>query len=194
VSITQGVRVFISYSSKDGQFADRLVRVLSEFEMVPFAFKRTRIPPATNYVQHLRYAINQCHFFVVLLSENHSSFIDNEIGQALGQGKIIVPVLLSETAQLPTTLSQTQAICAFEDLDNWIFEVAGYIRETVENLIVSIRATAEEAKTDGALTRTTAAVRTVNDAPVTKWLAGAAGLMATLAVGWSAWQEKKDQK
>lgn len=162
--------------------------------MVPFAFKRTRIPRAKNYIQHLRYAMNQCHFFVVLLSENHSSLIDNEIGQALGQGKIIVPVLLSETAQLPTMLSQTQAICAFEDPDNWIFEVAGYIRETVENLVESIRATAEEAKTDGTSTRTTAAVRTLNDAPVTKWLAGTAGVMAMLAVGWSARLEKKNQK
>src|SRR6185312_10921749 len=98
MSITRGIQVFISYSSRDRWHAERLAELIRRLEMVPFSFKRTSLLSGNDYVQALKYTISQTHFFVVLLNESRSEFVDTEIGLAQGQEKVIIPVLLSEQA------------------------------------------------------------------------------------------------
>lgn len=89
--------VFISYSSKDSQSANRVVRMLSEAEIAYWRAPEM-IPAGSNYAREIPQAIEGCDIFVLLISKHsqESIWVEKEIDCAVNANKLIVPLHTDE--------------------------------------------------------------------------------------------------
>lgn len=97
--------IFISYSSKDKDIADKIVDVIESTGHSCWIAPRN-IPYGTPYARAIMEGIDECNKFVVLITDNSikSDDVLNEIDNAHAIKKVIIPVKLTET-QLPRELN-----------------------------------------------------------------------------------------
>jgi len=89
------LKAFISYSSKDKLIAGSLKKNLEERYIKSFLAHHD-IKPSKEWIQEIIENIKNCDVFIALLSENfkESDWTDQEVGIALANSKLIMPVSL----------------------------------------------------------------------------------------------------
>ena len=93
------IRVFISYSDKDGAMAGNLADVLKTLQAKTF-LAHVDINVGAHWNDAVRKKICECHILVALVTPNfrESEYTDQEVGAAWGLGKPILPILADRTA------------------------------------------------------------------------------------------------
>ena len=91
-------KVFISYSSNDQAFADRLVAYLEERGIPCWIASRDIPADGVNFTDHLSEAIENCQYFVLIGSKsaNLSKHVRNEIAMAFDKEKTIIPFKIED--------------------------------------------------------------------------------------------------
>jgi len=115
--------VFISYSNKDREKADEIVRKLDENNISHFSAPKN-IKGGDLYKEIIKDNLIKCKELFILVSPNsiRSEWVISEWGAAWVLGKHIVPILYQcESEELPSRLSDLQHR-GFHELDKIIFE------------------------------------------------------------------------
>lgn len=105
--------VFISYSSADREFVERLVRDLDAAEVD--VFYDQRIPPGESWAESLANAIESAEFLLVVLSPDavESQWVEQEIRIGLAreaEGKaLVVPIMIRPCPVPPALANKTYA-------------------------------------------------------------------------------------
>jgi hypothetical protein len=90
--------VFVSHSAKDGQFIEVIRGALRGTGARAYVAEED-VTPGAKLPKKIRTKIDDCDMFLLLLTENSaaSSFVNQEIGYALGLEKFILPVVIGDT-------------------------------------------------------------------------------------------------
>lgn len=125
-------KIFMSYSRRDGAYADQLFRALSGLHVSGF-LDQADIASGASWRGEIKEAIRNADAVVVLLSENsvQSNFVMAEVGVAWSLEKPIIPVIppgaSMQMAGVPPILQGLQILDARkqtpEDTANQIVEV-----------------------------------------------------------------------
>lgn len=107
--------VFISYSRKDREFADRIVGYLKE-KGHKIWMDKDRILGGAKYPQEIAAGIGASDFILLLISKNSigSKWVEREIYYALSKNKKIVPLLM-DFAEIPEGLKLVLADINYVD-------------------------------------------------------------------------------
>lgn len=91
--------IFASYSTKDIDLIKPVLNNLSQIQGVKIFFADMDLKPGDIISQKITQNIVGSDIFLVFYSTSaqQSSYVQQEIGVALGQNKIIIPILLDET-------------------------------------------------------------------------------------------------
>lgn len=86
-------RAFISYSSTELSFARRLARDLAQYEIAAYV-ATDRIPPASDWAEHLRSALTACDGLIAIISPDFraSEWTAQEVGYAMGANKPLIAI------------------------------------------------------------------------------------------------------
>lgn len=103
--------VFISYSRKDKDFANKLVKSLREWS-VPVWIDTTDIPPGDQWEKTIHKALQTCQIMIVIVSPDsaESRHVMAEYQSFVNQDKPIIPVMLYQTAKTSFLLDLYQRI------------------------------------------------------------------------------------
>lgn len=90
--------VFISYSSKDREWAEQICHVL-ELNHISYWIAPECIPGGSNYTTEIPLAIQSCCVFFILLTDHsvQSPWVKKELDTAINEKKLILPLLLQGT-------------------------------------------------------------------------------------------------
>ncbi len=110
--------VFISYSSQDGYYADKLTRMLEKMK-ISYWKAPEMIPAGSSYAKEIPRAIRDCKAFVLLLSEfsQKSIWVEKEVDSAIYYRKRIIPFQLDDVPlndMFHFYLNNVQMICYFK--------------------------------------------------------------------------------
>ena len=88
--------IFISYSTEDSDKIKPILELLSSIQDTKIFFAEKTINPGDDIIQILINNIKNSDVFIVFYSESaiKSNYVQQEIGVAKSNGKIIIPVLL----------------------------------------------------------------------------------------------------
>ena len=91
--------IFASYSTKDIEKVKPILNQISQIRGVGIFFADANLQPGDIISQRITKNIIGADIFLVFYSESakESSYVQQEIGVALGQNKIIIPLLLDQT-------------------------------------------------------------------------------------------------
>ena len=105
------LNIFVSYSTKD---LHRVADLQSQLRGTPISVyvAQDSMPSGAEVSSAIRDAISQCDLFVLLWSENAraSEWVLQEVGHARALNKSILPIVLTEGARLPESLSNLNFI------------------------------------------------------------------------------------
>lgn len=89
--------VFISYSSKDGEFVNRIVTELKKMGICYWKAPEM-IPAGSSYAKEIPQAIQNCSIFLLVLSPNSqdSIWVEKEIDSAICNRKTIIPFQIKD--------------------------------------------------------------------------------------------------
>ncbi|MCK4643364.1 toll/interleukin-1 receptor domain-containing protein [bacterium] len=92
------VKVFISYSSKDGRRVKPIKDVLEKYPGLKIFFADDSFFPGDNIPERIKAEIEKCDYLFLFHSKNSlkSQWVQNEIGIAYGKSKTVVPILLDK--------------------------------------------------------------------------------------------------
>ena len=115
-------KIFISYSSKERNIADK-VKLVLESNGVACWMAPNSIPPGSNYTKEIPIAIESADAVVLILSKSaqESNWVPKEIDSAINKGKMIIPLQIDNehiTEQFGFMLSQYQRIDAYNRLSD----------------------------------------------------------------------------
>jgi hypothetical protein len=96
---TSSFNIFASYSTKDIEKIKPILHQISQIQGVRIFFADANLQPGDIISQRITQNIIGADIFLVFYSESakESSYVQQEIGVALGQNKIIIPLLLDQT-------------------------------------------------------------------------------------------------
>jgi len=91
--------IFASYSTKDIDQVKPVINLISEINGVGIFFADQSLLPGDMISRKIIQHIKEAALFILFFSENAngSTYVQQEIGVALGQNKIIIPILLDGT-------------------------------------------------------------------------------------------------
>lgn len=112
--------VFISYSSEDGDVAQKVWAYLKQKGTNPWISPQC-IPAGEPYARAIINGISKCRLMVVILSKasNSSDNVLNEVDQAHREGKVILPFIIDNTemcGEMRYYLSRKQWINAYPEV------------------------------------------------------------------------------
>jgi len=92
-------KIFISYSTKDSLKINQIFELLKTIQNTEIFFSERTIPPGVPISQNIIHSIRNCDVFLVFFSKfaKESNYVQQEIGAAKGNNKIIIPILLDDT-------------------------------------------------------------------------------------------------
>ena len=95
--MTNTKSVFISYSSKDNAFANKVVKLLDKMG-VTYWKAPEMIPAGSNYAREIPRAIRECDVFLLILSQysQESIWVEKEVDSAICYRKSIVPLQIDK--------------------------------------------------------------------------------------------------
>ncbi len=128
-------KVFISYSRKDTEWADKIKSTLEE-NHIDCWMDRAGIYAGGKYTREIIDAIKGCDIFLLVLSENaeQSEWVPKELGKAIQYHKYIIPVKISsfEIVEFELHLENIQILEVFDLPD---FDSRRLILHTVKNIL-----------------------------------------------------------
>jgi len=91
--------VFVSYSTKDIETIKPILQQMQSIQGLTIFFADRSLNPGDLISQRIIQSIKVADVFIVFYSESalQSSYVQQEIGVARGQEKIIIPILLDQT-------------------------------------------------------------------------------------------------
>lgn len=127
-----GKLVFISYSSREKDIADDVVNRLQAAGIQSWIAPRD-IPIGSDYTTEIPAGIEECPFYLVLLSNNSlsSTYVKKEMVRAVDLKKHILPLLLEEeipVERIVFLLDNVQYRPYYENREAVIEEIIGVIR------------------------------------------------------------------
>lgn len=131
--------IFISYSSKNTQVAEKLVEFLESQNHTCFLAKRD-IPIGADYTDYVMPAILDCKLYLLVFSKdsNDSSECLNELGVAIDHNKLIVPVYIEKFNINPKyeyRLKRKQHIIAYPGkIDKYFIDILASIENCYDSL------------------------------------------------------------
>ena len=129
-------QVFISYSSKDKKFAEKIYSFLNK-KGISCWISSKDIPAGADYQVCVVEAINTAQIVLLIFSANANS--SNEIAKelSLASKKILIPTRIEDVipeGAFQYQLSNRQFIDLFEDFDNRLQELAERIQSALEGV------------------------------------------------------------
>lgn len=117
--------VFVSYSSKDSAFVDRIRSAFPEDGTVRIFVAEHDIGPGQDLARSIEQAIEKCHLFVLLWSTraSDSEWVRHELGIAHGKNRTILPIRLEREALLPSVLGNIKYVDAADDTEQALLVV-----------------------------------------------------------------------
>ncbi len=121
--------IFISYSSKDKELANKISDTMTNEDVVVFVADNS-INFGESIPKNIEKAIKKCDLFVVLWSKNskRSEWVQQEIGIVKGKQKPILPVVLNKGLELPAFIKELKFLAVYKNpfeayqlLQNYIF-------------------------------------------------------------------------
>ncbi len=108
--------IFISYSTLDIEIAKRIVTYLSQIQGVSVFLSDSNLIVGT-LSNVLIEKIKHCDLFLVLYSKNSysSNYVQQEIGVAKGNNKLIIPILLDDEARPSAMLQGTSYLSIYDE-------------------------------------------------------------------------------
>lgn len=93
------VKIFISYSTKDGRKIAPIKKMIKDYPDVETFFADESMMPGDNIPENIRNEIKESDFLILFHSKNvqKSQWVQNEVGIAFGDKKLIVPLLLDKS-------------------------------------------------------------------------------------------------
>ena len=90
--------VFVSYSSKDRQFVNQIVKTLEDMGISCWRAPEM-IPAGSSYAKEIPKAIRECELFLLMLSRTsqESIWVEKEIDSAISSRKTIIPFQIDNT-------------------------------------------------------------------------------------------------
>ena len=124
--------VFISYSSKDIVFVNKIVTILERMG-VSYWKAPDMIPAGSNYAREIPNAILGCEVFLLVLSSTsqESIWVEKEIDSAIRKRKTVIPVQIDRAPMSEMFLfylNNVQMISYSEDPENAIAELKYQLR------------------------------------------------------------------
>ncbi len=113
-------KVFISYSTKDIGLINRFRTILNP--SVETFIAKYSILPGGNLAPEIITAIKSCDLFILMWSQNSkvSEWVPQEIGIAVSENKIILPVVLEPNIILPGFIKDRKYLPIYENHENSI--------------------------------------------------------------------------
>jgi len=116
--------VFISYSTKDIDVVTHIKDMLAN-DYVSTFFAEHSVEPGDSLTKKIYAAIRATDLFLLLWSSNSedSEWVQRELELARSEEKLIVPIKLDESSELPGTISDIKYIPYHEDprkVPDWI--------------------------------------------------------------------------
>lgn len=140
--------IFISYSSKDKQTADKVCQVLESHNMKCWLAPRD-IGVGRKYSEAIESAICNCRVFLIIFSKNSSSspWVESELNIAFTEYKVIVPLRIDNTkleGEMRLLLNNKQWITispsADKSLNNLVIALAKYTQiQEIDNKQASLQ-------------------------------------------------------
>jgi hypothetical protein len=129
VSDEEPIRVFLSYSSKDKEFAGQLKAKLETRGFEAF-LAHEDIKPTQEWEAEIFKNLKACDAFIPLLSENfaESDWCDQETGFAVSDGKLIIPLKIDVDPY--GFIGKIQALKLGESIPECCDEIVGIIKNT----------------------------------------------------------------
>lgn len=124
--------VFISYSSKDSTYVNKIVKILDEMK-VSYWRAPEMIPAGSNYAREIPNAITGCEVFLLFISaaSQESIWVEKEVDSAVRNRKIIIPVQI-DSAPLSEMflfyLNNVQMISYSENPESAIADLKAQLR------------------------------------------------------------------
>ncbi len=116
------MRIFISHSMKDEDWARKLTEALTSFDV--FVWSDKKIAAGQPWRAEIQKALSSSQVILVLISANSlaSEYIRDEWSEVLKQSwedpkKVLVPVVLNKGVEVPGFLEHRQALNLAEDPD-----------------------------------------------------------------------------
>ena len=132
--------VFISYSTKDSVTARQLYTYLSQIQGTSVFLSESKLIVG-QLAEYLITKIKECDLFIVLYSKNseNSNYVQQEIGAAKGNNKIIVPILLDEESKPDAMLKGISYITIYdpEQRNTQMPRLYDYVFQQTQNKINS---------------------------------------------------------
>ena len=94
--------VFISYSSKEREWANQICKVL-ELNQISYWIAPDCIPGGSNYTTEIPIGIKECAVFMILVTDNsvQSPWVRKELDTAITEKKLIIPLIVEGTEMPP---------------------------------------------------------------------------------------------
>ena len=108
--------IFVSYSSKDAEIAKKVQKYFGQIQGTSVFLAENELIIGS-LSQAIIQFIRQSDLFLVLYSRNsHSStYVQQEIGVALGNNKIIIPILLDAEAKPDAMIGNVQYLSIYDE-------------------------------------------------------------------------------
>ncbi|HCJ66193.1 MAG TPA: hypothetical protein DHV62_02410 [Elusimicrobia bacterium] len=108
--------IFISYSTKELETAEQLQSYISQIQGTSVFLSESSLIIG-QLSEALISKIKECDLFIVLYSKNsqNSNYVQQEIGVAKGNNKIIIPVLLDEEAKPDAMLQGISYLAIYDE-------------------------------------------------------------------------------
>lgn len=93
------LKIFISYSSKDSEKIKPISKYISSIQGAKTFLAEENMEPSSEVIQTIVNKIKSADIFLVFFSKDakESEYVQQEIGVAKGNNKIIIPILLDST-------------------------------------------------------------------------------------------------
>lgn len=148
--MTDGKTVFLSYSSDDALFVQKIVDMLKEMN-VPYWKAPEMIPAGSNYAREIPRAIKGCEVFLMVVSKaaQESIWVEKELDSAINNRKIIVPIKIDDEPLNDVYkfyLSNVQMISFNDDRE----AVMSFLKEQLKNIIGIDKTEPEETRPQAA--------------------------------------------
>ncbi len=109
----QMLRVFLTYSKTDGEYARRLRSLLSRYLNLHI-FTPEMLSAGEDWLSKIKNEVSQCDVFIALLSPDsiNSEWILSEMGAAWALNKLIIPVITQPElfSEIPIDLGKYQPL------------------------------------------------------------------------------------
>ena len=137
----ENFRVFISYSTKDGYFADLLKYKLQE-NNIPVSIDVDYLLPGKNWKLAIDEEIDRCDVVLVVYSKNskESEYVLYEWAYAMGKDKIVFPLVIEEDIKLHPKLDELEAFKGVIDRKNPNWKGLRDIMENYKTFLKTTRA------------------------------------------------------